>query len=343
MKTIRARISAVHRTLYTLSVFDPSDANSANSDSELAAIIRPAKSARRGEHLAFDRPTVGDWVTVEVRHDDSHLITSIEPRSTTIVRRAAGESNTPQLLAANVDTAFIFSPLPELPNVRRLARLVSLALAGNVVPVIALSRRDTVDAAVLDEATRAIHAHLCDVEVITVSAVEPHGLQSMQPWSWPGATLVLLGPSGAGKSTLLNALADETLMQTGRTRQDGAGRHTTTHRALFRLPSGVFVIDTPGLREVGVWASADVSDQLFADIAALGEQCRFSDCTHCTEPGCAVRAAVHDGTVTSERWEQWQEIRRESEFLERSEAERRKQGRRGSMAMREVTKRKWYG
>lgn len=343
MKTIRARVTAVHRTLYTLCVFDTSVANPEFTEPEFAAIFRPAKSTASNEHAALSRPTVGDWVTVEVHDDGSRLITSIESRSTTIIRRAAGENNAPQLLAANVDTAFVFSPLPDLPNVRRLARLVSLALAGSVAPVIVLSRRDTVDFELLHEATRAIHAHLPDVEVITTSAVEPNGLQTMQPWIWPGATVVFLGPSGAGKSTMLNALAYETLMQTGATRHDGAGRHTTTHRALFRLSSGVFVIDTPGLREVGVWASADVSDQLFADIAALAEECRFADCTHRTEPGCAVRAAVHDGRVTSERWDQWQEIRRESEFLERSEAERRNIGRRGSIAMRDVTKRKWRG
>ena len=326
MKNFRARIVAVHRTLVHL--------HSADAQLYIASISEPHVSSERGTNCLLNRPTVGDWVIAETVDDDRCRIVSIEPRTTTIVRRSAGGNHAPQLLAANVDTAFIFSPLPEQPNVRRLARLVALALSGNVIPVIVLSRADTVDDEAVNEALERVSAHMPEVSTVVASSTRDGGLLQTAPFIWPGATVVLLGPSGAGKSTMLNAMAGNVVMQTGATRTDGAGRHTTTHRALFEIGDGVFVIDTPGLRAVGVWAAPDVSDQLFREIAEIGERCRFRDCTHQREPGCAVREAIRDGVVASGRWEQWEELRRETAFLERSEEERRRRERQGSLAMR---------
>ncbi|MBC8088653.1 MAG: ribosome small subunit-dependent GTPase A [Phycisphaerae bacterium] len=329
MKTIRARVSAVHRDVLHLH----------NSESEIVATLSNSLfRSGQNSHDPFARPTVGDWIIAESPDSAHYRVIAVEPRTSTLVRRSPGSDHAPQLLAANVDTAFIFSPFPEGPNVRRLARLVSLALAGNIIPVVVLSRIDTVPPEVVSEATHAIASYLPDVSVVATSTTSDGGLFAINPWLWLGATIVLLGPSGAGKSTMLNALAGASLMETGATRRDGAGRHTTTHRAMIELPSGLFVIDTPGLREVGVWASAEANDMLFHDIAALAADCRFADCNHDQEPGCAVRAALRDGVVASARWEQWQELRREAAFLERSQSERRRRERQGSLAMRRVLK-----
>lgn len=310
-----------------------------NADCDIVASISHAQFRSSNKpHDPLALPTVGDWVVAEALDNTHYRVVAVEPRTSTLVRRSPGSEYGAQLLAANVDTAFIFSPFPEAPNVRRLARLVSLALAGNVIPIVVLSRVDTVRADLVTNAINAIAAYLPDVSVVATSATSEGGLLDINPWLWPGATVVLLGSSGAGKSTMLNTLAGASLMQTGETRADGGGRHTTTHRALIELPSGLFVIDTPGLREVGVWASAEVSNVLFQDIAALAVDCRFADCTHDSEPECAVRAAIRDGAVASDRWEQWQELRREAAFLERSQSERRRRERQGSLAMRRFSK-----
>lgn len=322
MTTIRARVIAVHRGAVHL----------ASPERELVAPL--SESLIREQSDPFRRPTVGDWVVVEPLDSTHYRVISVEPRTSTLVRRSAGSAHTAQLLAANVDTAFIFSPLPEQPNVRRLARLASIALAGNVIPVVVLSRTDLASPVGVADALSAVAAYLPDVAVITASSTSDGGLSELNPWLWPGATVVLLGPSGAGKSTMLNSLAGQTVMQTAATRRDGAGRHTTTHRALIELPTGLSVIDTPGLREVGVWASTEVSNTVFSDIAAIAENCRFRDCAHRNEPGCAVQAAIRDGRIASHRWNQWEELRREAAFLERSQSEQRKRERKGSLAMR---------
>lgn len=329
MNTIRARVSAVHRDVVHLHT----------PEHEISASLSESLFRRHNKHSdPFLRPTVGDWVIAEQLDDTHYRVQNVEPRTSTLARRSAGSEHNAQLLAANVDTAFIFSAFPETPNVRRLARLVSIALAGNVVPVIVLSRTDIVATETIIDAVDDVAAYLPDVSVVATSSTRGGGLNEITPWLWPGATVVLLGPSGAGKSTMLNALAGAYVMHTAETRQDGAGRHTTTHRALVELPSGLFVIDTPGLREVGVWASTDVSNVLFSDIAAVAETCRFRDCAHRNEPGCAIRSAIRDGTITTERWEQWEELRREAAFLERSQSERRRRERNGSLAMRRFSK-----
>ncbi len=326
MNLVRARICAVHRASVHLRF----------NGSEITATLDPAL-ARSSDPLAL--PTVGDWVLLDDLPDarSSHArVRAVEPRHSLLMRRAAGTVGAPQLLAANVDTALLFSPFPTPPNVNRLARLAAVAVGGEVTPVVVLSRSDTVSAQEIALALDAVHDFLPDVPVVVTSAMDDDGLQSLLPWLWPGATLVLLGPSGAGKSSLLNRLAGRSLMATGELRGDGAGRHTTTHRALLELDSGVTVIDTPGLREVGLWSAPAASDAIFADITALGSTCRFADCSHIHEPGCAVRAAVNEGAVDADRAAQWYQLRREAEAAERSQSERKRRERSGSLAMRRL-------
>jgi ribosome biogenesis GTPase len=322
MTTLRARVAAVHRaSLQLLHAGVLHDARLAHALAELP------------DPLA--RPGVGDWVTAEPDGDGAPLrVLALEPRSSALVRRAAGERLEPQLLAANVDTALLFSALPDDVNPRRLARLAALAWEGGATPVVVLSRADLSDDATIAEARRAVADYLPGVPVLAISAQTDAGMSALRDWLRPGCTVALLGPSGAGKSTLVNALAGAPVMATGATSADGHGRHTTTHRALIALPGDVTVIDTPGLREVGMWTGTAASEFLFADIAALAESCRFGDCRHAHEPGCAVRAAVDAGTLAADRYGQWQQLHREAERAERSVHEQRRLERLGSRAIK---------
>lgn len=326
MPLIRARVSAVHRS--SLELLQDATRHSATLDPALRDTVDP-----------LDRPCVGDWVDARPDDHGPWVVDSIAPRRSLLVRRAAGADSRPQALAANVDIALLFAPLPHGVNVRRLARLAALAFDGGATPLVVLSRADLVDRDVLESARRDVARHCPGIAVAAVSTQAENGLAELRPWMQPGSTLVLLGPSGAGKSTLLNSLASDTLMSTGDTRADGKGRHTTTHRELFVLDNGVTLIDTPGLREVGLMHEstdgADGVDQVFADITTLAASCRFADCRHESEPSCAVRAAVEDGRLEPDRLEQWQELRKEIDHASRTVAERRRIERLGSRMIRE--------
>lgn len=281
------------------------------------------------------RPGVGDWVSAQVDPAGGDpVVLSVEPRRSAIVRRAAGVRTEPQLLAANVDTALLFGPLPDDVNPRRLARLAALAWEGGATPVVVLSRGDLADEAMIAAALHDVGSHLPGVPVAVVSARLEDGMASLAPWLQPGTTLALLGPSGAGKSTLLNALAGREVMAPGETRADGAGRHTTTYRALSALPNDVTVIDTPGLREVGMWVGTQGSAHVFGDIEALADGCRFGDCAHEGEPGCAVLEAQANGTLSADRLSQRQQLQREARRAERTVHEQRRLEREGSRAVR---------
>ncbi len=326
MTTIRARVAAVHRASLQL-LHD-----GALHRARLAASLADAE-----DPLA--RPGVGDWVMAESDDPADDLrVLEVEPRRSMIVRRAAGDRTQPQLLAANVDTALLFGPLPDDVSPRRLARLAALAWEGGATPVVVLSRADLADAATIAEARRDVGDHLPGVEIAVTSAVTADGMAELAPWLRAGTTLALLGPSGAGKSTLVNALAGEEVMAPGETRADGSGRHTTTHRALISLPNDLMVIDTPGLREVGMWVGTQGSAHVFGDIAALAEGCRFGDCAHEGEPGCAVREALARGELSPDRFDQWQQLQREARRAERTVHEQRRLERTGSRAARRFFK-----
>jgi len=326
MLTVRARVAAVHRA--SLQLLHAGVLHDARLAASFATV-----------HDPLQRPGVGDWVLAEPEGDGAPLrVVSLEPRRAALVRRAAGDRLEPQLLAANVDTALLFSAFPDDINPRRLARLAALAWEGGATPVVVLSRADLADDVMIANAIRAVASHLPGTPTLPISAHTDAGMAALRDWLRPGSTLALLGPSGAGKSTLVNALAGGEVMATGATSADGHGRHTTTHRALIALPGDVTVIDTPGLREVGMWAGTAGSDFLFADITALALQCRFGDCTHDAEPGCAVREAVSTGTLSAERYEQWQQLQREARRAERTVQEQRRVERLGSRAIKRYDK-----
>jgi ribosome biogenesis GTPase len=221
-------------------------------------------------------------------------------------------------VAANVDVAFLVAALNRDLNVRRLERYLVATRDSGAMPVIVLTKSDLLVDPVRD-AERVI-AIAGGAQVVALSAMTGEGLDALSPWLRPGVTIALLGSSGAGKSTLLNALAGRVLMDTGEIRRnDDRGRHTTTHRELFRLPNGALIVDTPGMRELGLLAVDVALDASFEDVAELVGTCRFGNCTHGGEPGCAVQGAIVDGVLSHERWQAYLKLQRELAFAARKE------------------------
>ena len=261
-------------------------------------------------------PAVGDWVAVELHDAAAAVIREVLRRRSRFVRKAPGKRIDEQVVAANVDTALLVSALGGDFNPRRVERYLAQCWESGARPVIVLNKADTCEdsegkAAEMERV--ALGAAVC-----VVSAKTGQGIEELEKFLRPGETLVLLGSSGVGKSTIVNRLLGESLQEVQPVREgDSRGRHTTTMCELFVLPGGALLVDTPGLRELQLWDAAEGVSQAFADIDSLAGQCRFSDCRHETEPGCAVQAAVRAGTLDEARLENRRKLLREQEFLRR--------------------------
>ncbi|HEX5378879.1 MAG TPA: ribosome small subunit-dependent GTPase A [Phenylobacterium sp.] len=268
-------------------------------------------------------PVAGDWAACAARpQEGAATIHALLPRSSLFVRKASGPGQAAQAVAANVDVALLVASLNADLNPRRLERYLAVAWESGAQPVVVLTKADACPD--VEAAVARIEAVAVGVEVHAVSAVTGQGLEGVAALLAPGRTAVLLGSSGVGKSTLVNALAGTELMAVGEIRQDDErGRHTTTHRELIRLPSGALMLDTPGMRELGLWDAEAGLAATFADvereIEALSAQCRYRNCGHRKEPGCAVREAVEDGRLDEGRWKSWVKLQRELAHLDRRE------------------------
>jgi len=284
-------------------------------------------------------PVAGDWVAIDDKVDPPS-IHAVLPRATAFKRWAAGPAGGLQVMAANVDVAFLAASLNADLNLRRLERYLAAAYESGAEPVIVLTKADA--CADVAAAVTEVEAIAFGVPVIAVSAVTGQGLDALGAHLLPGRTAVLLGSSGVGKSTLVNALSGHERMATGEIREDDArGRHTTTHRELILLPSGGLILDTPGMREFGMWdANAGIA-QTFGDLEALAEGCRFRDCGHGAEPGCAVRAAVEAGTLDEDRLASWRKLQREMAHERRKEDPLARQEERKRWAAIHKTSRAW--
>jgi ribosome biogenesis GTPase len=252
-------------------------------------------------------PTVGDLVEL-----DGDALGRVLPRRSTLVRDSAGRTSQTQVLAANVDVVLVVEHLDPEPDLGRIERLLTLAWGSGATPVVVLTKADLV--ADPSSVAAEVAAVALGVDVHAVSVRRDEGLDGLRALLAPGVTFVMVGPSGAGKSTLANALAGRDVAATGERRQDGRGRHTTTHRELIHLDGGALLIDTPGVRSVGLVADDEALDQAFADIAELAEGCRFADCSHDREPGCAVLAALESGSLPERRYASWRKLEREARF-----------------------------
>ncbi len=258
-------------------------------------------------------PAVGDWAAVREWPDGRITIEALLPRRTTLTRLGADRTSHGQVLAANVDLVVVVEHLDPEPSLARIERLLVLARGSGAMPLIVLTKADLVPDAVGMAAE--IRSVAPGVDVVAASVPSGAGVDELRRRIRPGSTAVLLGPSGAGKSTLVNALAGAALMDTAPTRErDGKGRHTTTGRELIILPGGGVILDTPGLRAVGLMGDAAAVAEVFPEVDELADDCRFRDCRHRSEPGCAVRSALADGTLDEGRFRRWEKLQREAAF-----------------------------
>jgi len=264
-----------------------------------------------------DLPAVGDWVAVAARPaEGTGTIQAILPRRTKFSRKVAWSASEEQVVAANVDTVFLLTSLNEDLNLRRLERYLTLAWESGAQPVVVLTKTDL--ATDVAQKVLEVEAIAFGVPVHAISSLTGDGLDVVRSYIRPGETVALLGSSGVGKSTLVNTLVGKEILAVQEIREsDGEGRHTTTHRQLVPLPDGGLVLDTPGMRELQLWESADGFEEAFADVEELASRCRFNDCAHGTEPGCAIQEALEQGTLDAERWASYTKLQRELAHLER--------------------------
>lgn len=312
---VPGRIVAVHRGRYAVVAASP--------EGDILEIEAVASGRLGHEALsAAELPAVGDWVSL--RSADSAgtgpaVVSAVLPRRTVFARKAAGDVvGEAQVIAANVDTALILAAAGRDFNPRRIERYLTLAREAGVSPVIVVTKADLAEdpEALVERAAALSPGTPC----FAICAPEGRGLDRLNEHLAPGKTVVLLGSSGAGKSTLLNAIAGRELARVGGVREDDErGRHTTTHRELYRLDTGALLIDSPGMRELQLWAGEEAVESAFAEIEALAETCRFRDCRHEGEPGCAVRAALESGELDPGRYASYKKLLREVSFLERKD------------------------
>ncbi|HMI98619.1 MAG TPA: ribosome small subunit-dependent GTPase A [Gaiellaceae bacterium] len=282
---------------------------------ELFTELGPMGGVPSGKLADDELPAVGDWVAVRpVPGEKKAVIEAVLPRRTAFTRKEAGQRTMTQVVAANVDTVFVVTAFGFDLNPRRLERYLTAAWDSGSNPVIVVNKLDIAE----DPEAELVEVEpvLMGVPVHSVSAVSGEGLDGLDPYLGLGRTIALLGSSGVGKSTLVNRFAGREVLVTAETSSGGRGRHTTSHRELVPLPSGAVLLDTPGMRELQLWAGEEVLDTTFGEISELAAKCRFSDCAHEEEPGCAVREALSNGTLAAERFTSYRKLQRELRALE---------------------------
>jgi ribosome biogenesis GTPase len=290
-----ARVIVVYRDNYVV------------NDGETETVAEPSGRMLHTAATAADLPTVGDWVLLRCG-----VIEQVLPRRTVLSRKAAGEGMREQVLAANIDVVFIVSGLDADLNLRRLERYLIVALESGATPVIILNKADL--CASPEAAVAEVRQVAPGCEVLLASAQRSEGIAAISRHLSIGTTGVLIGSSGAGKSTIINRLLETAAQRVGKVRlSDQRGRHITTHRHLFHIPGGGMVIDEPGLREIQLWAGEGALSDVFPEVADLASCCRFRDCRHSGEPGCAVTEAIRAGGLTTDRMRSFEKLRRELE------------------------------
>ena len=273
------------------------------ADNPLRVVVHPAMDV-----------AVGDWVSL-VADDRSWRLDTVLSRRSAVRRAAVSGESTAQLLAANVDVMLVVVPAVPEPRLGMAERLVALAWDSGATPLVVLTKADL--ATDVDAVAEDLRTSAPGVDVVAVTAAHDDGYAALARHLAPGRTYCLVGRSGAGKSTLANALLGEERFAVTDIRSDGKGRHTTTFRELVLLPGGGVLIDTPGLRGVGLWLGGEGLDRAFADVEELALTCRFNDCGHDSEPGCAVLAAIDDGSLEERRLASWRKLQREAQWIAR--------------------------
>ena len=300
MNELRARVISQEKGLYKL-----------QSGTEVKSAVVSGKY-RYETQTVSDYPAVGDYVTAEWPKDGSNaVITGLFPRKSCFIRKAAGTGKQEQVVAANIDTAFLCMSLNNNFNIRRLERYLSVTYDSGAAPVVVLTKSDlcsNVESKITEAQSAAP-----GVDVLAISSLD-EDYEAVMKYILPGKTVAFIGSSGVGKSTLINKLTGTNRIATREIGNDDKGRHTTTHRELITLQNGAFVIDTPGMRELGMWDSGDGINTAFADIEELSRACKYADCTHTAEPGCAVLKALADGTLDAARLASYRKLKTENDY-----------------------------
>lgn len=309
-----------------------------NEEGEAAA--RTTGKFLHATQSTSDMPCVGDWVCVHYEADNSATIHSLLPRKSFLRRKSAGKDIQLQMIAANIDVAFIVQACQYDFNVARLERYLVMAAEGHVEPVLVLTKTDLVSEEALAHLLAEIRAGGIKARIMALSNVSGQGLEQFKEFMAAGKTYCLLGSSGVGKSTLINKLTGQDTLKTGRVSASGEGRHTTVRRQLIVLEQGALIIDTPGMREIGIFVASQGMADSFADIEELARSCRFSNCRHSNEPGCALLQAIKEGTLSPERYDTYQKLNKESAFNVASHGEKRRKEKTGGKAASVAGKKK---
>ncbi len=309
-----ARVTAVNKNNYIVS----------NGISEIKGELTGKFLFEADSQMDF--PTTGDWVYVQYFDDDSFaVIHNIIPRKTLLKRKSSGKKIDFQLIAANIDTAFIVQSFDDNFNLRKLERYIAMITESKITPVILLSKTDLLNQDEIKSKVEEINKLMPKIHLIPFSNENEFGLNEIKYLMQPAKTYCLLGSSGVGKTTLLNKLLGENILETKEVREkDSRGKHTTTRRHLLKLENGALIIDTPGMRELGNFDIDSGLNETFDEIASLANECKFNDCTHRNEKGCAILEALEKGIISLERFENYIKLKKESDHYERSYYERRK-------------------
>ncbi len=298
-----ARVTAVHKERYEIAC------------SHGITFARLKSSVYYNSNNYEEFPTTGDFVLIAYNESGDSQIIKTLPRKTFFSRRDPTPGRGEQAVAANFETVFIMQSLNHDFNVKRLERYLTLAWQSGAVPAVILTKADLVSD--YNEQLRTAERMCTGIAVYAVSAKDGTGIEDLSEYLKPGKTVVFLGSSGVGKSSLVNALTGVELMAVNTIREDDSkGRHTTTHRQLIMLLNGAMIIDTPGMRELGMWDVSTGLGETFTDVEELLGRCRFSDCHHETEPGCAIKRAIENGDLSIERWQSYLNLKKEAKYTE---------------------------
>lgn len=310
-----ARVTKEHRERYTVKT------EQGDLEAEIIGNLRYSANSR------LDFPAVGDWVAISQYDDHKAFIHAVYERTTLLLRKAVGKDGEPQVIAANIDVAFIVQSVHRDFSLNRLERYLTICYDAKITPVIIINKIDLISSSELDELLQQINERIPTVKVIAVSAMDDEQMDSLKSFITAGTTYCMLGSSGVGKSTLINQLTGISNLETNTIgKSTDRGKHTTTHRELIVLPEGGIFIDTPGMRELGVTDVSDGMEQAFETILLLAEQCKFSDCSHRLEIGCAVKEALNKGDISAEYYENYLKINKEKAHYESSSLDKKRKG-----------------
>jgi ribosome biogenesis GTPase len=305
-------------------------------DAEITGTLRYSAESRE------DLPAVGDWVSLKIYDDGLALINDILPRTSVLKRHAVGRTSKLQIIAANVDYAFLVQSVEGDFNINRLERYLTVCHSSDIRPIIILSKIDLISQEQIAEITEGIKQRVNNILVLAISNETREGYEALEKILEHGMTYCMLGSSGVGKSTLLNNLSGHEVMRTNAIRKSSSkGRHITSHRELFVLETGGILIDNPGMREIGITESGSGFETTFDKIIELTQYCKFNDCTHTNEIGCAVREALESGELDQETYKNYITLEREKTRLETSAAERRKKEKKFGKRLKNYKKNKY--